>query len=82
MIQYGFGTQGTARGRDLAAGDLDGDGLTDIVVTETEGRSDAGFSPAPGTKGLTSEAHFRAWSERNMFGWPTSTAIGRQRSLC
>jgi hypothetical protein len=36
LIQYGFGQQGTGRTRDIALGDLDADGLTDIVVTDPE----------------------------------------------
>lgn len=35
LIQYGFGQQG-GRGRDLAIGDVDGDGLNDVVVTDPE----------------------------------------------
>jgi hypothetical protein len=36
LIQYGFGQQGTGRTRDIALGDLDADGLVDIVVTDPE----------------------------------------------
>ncbi len=36
LIQYGFGKSGSGRDRDLATGDLDGDGLTDVVVTDPE----------------------------------------------
>ncbi len=36
LIQYGFGEKGTGRERGLATGDLDGDGLTDVVVTDPE----------------------------------------------
>ncbi|MFN0198674.1 MAG: FG-GAP and VCBS repeat-containing protein [Planctomycetaceae bacterium] len=32
LVQYGFGSQG-GRDRDLATGDVDGDGLTDVIVT-------------------------------------------------
>lgn len=34
LVQYGFGESGGASGRDLATGDLNGDGLTDVVVTD------------------------------------------------
>jgi len=36
LIQYGFGQQGAAKNRDLATGDVDGDGLIDVVVTDPE----------------------------------------------
>ena len=36
LIQYGFGEKGSGRDRALATGDLDGDGLTDVVVTDPE----------------------------------------------
>jgi hypothetical protein len=36
LIQYGFGKQGAGKDRDLAMGDIDGDGLTDVVVTDPE----------------------------------------------
>jgi hypothetical protein len=36
LIQYGFGQRGTGRDRDLATGDLDGDGLIDVVVTDPD----------------------------------------------
>jgi hypothetical protein len=35
LIQYGFGQQG-GKNRDLATGDVDGDGLVDVVVTDPE----------------------------------------------
>ena len=35
LVQYGFGA-GSGRDRDMATGDLDGDGLTDVVVTDPE----------------------------------------------
>ena len=36
LIQYGFGQQGGGKNRDLATGDVDGDGLVDVVVTDPE----------------------------------------------
>lgn len=36
LIQYGFGRQEQGRERDLATGDLDGDGVVDVVVTDPE----------------------------------------------
>jgi hypothetical protein len=36
LIQYGFGQQGSGKNRDLATGDVDGDGLIDVVVTDPE----------------------------------------------
>ncbi len=36
LIQYGFGHQEQNRERDLATGDLDGDGVVDVVVTDPE----------------------------------------------
>lgn len=36
LIQYGFGQQGAGKNRDLATGDVDGDGLIDVVVTDPE----------------------------------------------
>jgi hypothetical protein len=36
LVQYGFGEAGSGRDRDLATGDLDGDGRTDVVVTDPE----------------------------------------------
>ncbi|HEY2253575.1 MAG TPA: VCBS repeat-containing protein, partial [Planctomycetaceae bacterium] len=36
LIQYGFGQQGGGKNRDLATGDVDGDGLIDVVVTDPE----------------------------------------------
>ncbi|HUG91959.1 MAG TPA: VCBS repeat-containing protein [Planctomycetaceae bacterium] len=36
LVQYGFGDSGSGRDRDLATGDLDGDGLIDVVVTDPD----------------------------------------------
>lgn len=36
LIQFGFGKQGSGRERDLTIGDLDGDGLQDVAVTDPD----------------------------------------------
>lgn len=36
LVQYGFGKQGSGKDRDLVIADVDGDGLSDIVVTDPE----------------------------------------------
>lgn len=36
LVQYGLGDPDAGKDRDLATGDLDGDGLLDVVVTEPE----------------------------------------------
>lgn len=36
LIQFGFGKQGSGKDRDLAIGDFDGDGLSDLIVTDPE----------------------------------------------
>lgn len=36
LIQYGLGQQGAGKDRDVATADLDGDGLTDVVVADAE----------------------------------------------
>ena len=36
LIQWGFGKQGSGKDRDLAVGDFDGDGLSDVVVTDPD----------------------------------------------
>lgn len=48
LIQYGFG-QGAGKSRDLATGDVDGDGLTDIVVTDPESAQVIVFQQHQGT---------------------------------
>lgn len=64
LVQYGFGEAGSGRDRDLATGDLDGDGLVDVVVTDPESarmivfrqQPDRGLdlgAPFPGLLGAT-----------------------------
>ncbi len=36
LVQYGFGESAKAKGRDLSTGDLNGDGLIDVVVTDSK----------------------------------------------
>lgn len=36
LIRFGFGKRGSGKERDVAFGDLDGDGLQDLVVTDSE----------------------------------------------
>lgn len=36
LIQWGFGKQGSGKDRDLAVGDFDGDGLSDVAVTDPD----------------------------------------------
>ena len=36
LIQFGFGKQGSGRDRDLTIGDVDGDGLNDVAVTDPD----------------------------------------------
>lgn len=36
LVQYGFGKRNSSDKRDLATGDVDGDGLTDVVVTDPD----------------------------------------------
>jgi hypothetical protein len=36
LMQYGIGTAGTNKNRSVAAGDVDGDGLTDVIATDPD----------------------------------------------
>lgn len=36
LTQYGFGEEGSGKGRDLQMGDINGDGLHDVVVTDPD----------------------------------------------
>ena len=36
LVQFGFGKQGSGKDRDIAIADFDGDGLSDVVVTDPE----------------------------------------------
>jgi len=47
LIQYGFGTQ-SGKGRDLAVGDINGDKLQDVVVTDPEGAQVIVYLQTPG----------------------------------
>src|SRR5262249_42491296 len=49
LIQFGFGSQSGGKNRDLATGDIDGDGRTDIVVTDPEGAQTIVFLQQPET---------------------------------
>ncbi len=64
LIQYGFGDGGSDRDRDLATGDIDGDGLEDVVATAPSSaqvllyrqRKGSGLGPAesfPSLAGIT-----------------------------
>ena len=48
LIQYGFGQQGSGRNRDLATGDINGDGLSDVVVTDPDAAQMLVFLQTPG----------------------------------
>jgi hypothetical protein len=48
LIQYGFGKQSSGRDRDLATGDITGDGLIDVVVTDPEAAQMIVFLQKPG----------------------------------
>jgi len=48
LTQYGFGEEGTGKDRDLAMGDIDGDGLQDIVLTDPDRAQMLVFSQAKG----------------------------------
>ncbi len=49
LIQYGFGRQGSGRDRDLATGDINGDGLIDVVVTDPDAAQLIVFQQHPKT---------------------------------
>lgn len=49
LIQFGFGRQGGGKERDLAVGDLDGDGLSDVVATDPEASRMLVFRQRPGS---------------------------------
>jgi hypothetical protein len=48
LIQLGFGKLGTGRDRDLTIGDIDGDGLNDVVVTDPDASRVLLFRQRPG----------------------------------
>src|SRR5262249_10218571 len=45
LVQTGFGRQESDGNRDFALGDIDGDGLTDLVVTDPDGAGVILFRP-------------------------------------
>ena len=49
LVQFGFGDQSTRNERDLALGDVDGDGRTDIVVTDPAAAQMIVFRQRPGS---------------------------------
>jgi 5-hydroxyisourate hydrolase-like protein (transthyretin family) len=49
LIQFGFGRQSTGKHRDLATGDVDGDGRIDVVVTDPDGAQTIVFLQQAGT---------------------------------
>lgn len=49
LIQFGFGRQGSGRDRDLTIGDLDGDGLNDVIVTDPDASRVLFFRQRPGS---------------------------------
>ena len=49
LIQYGFGQQGVGRDRDLATGDVTGDGRSDVVVTDPESAQMIVYQQVAGT---------------------------------
>lgn len=48
LIQYGLGQQAADKSRDLATGDFDGDGLTDVVVADPDAARMIVFKQRPG----------------------------------
>lgn len=67
LTQYGFGEEGSGKDRDLDVGDIDGDGLPDVVVTDPEKarmlvyrqQKDRGLSQAESYPGLLGANHVR-----------------------
>lgn len=68
LIQFGFGKQGTGKDRDIAVGDFDGDGLSDLVVSDPDASrilffkqsSDGGLDMGTPYPSLTNMGQIRA----------------------
>lgn len=68
LIQYGLGQQAANRDRDLATADLDGDGLTDVIVADPDAarmivfkqRKDVGLEQGEPYSGLVGAEQVRA----------------------
>lgn len=68
LIQFGFGKQGSGKDRDIAVGDFDGDGLSDLAVTDPDASrilffkqsSDGGLDMGTPYPSLTNMGQIRA----------------------
>ncbi len=82
QIQYGLGQQAADKSRDIATADLEGDGLTDVVVADPRCRSHESSSNSG--RGMDSNRAKRSpvWSERNKSARPISTETERLKLSC